>query len=1191
MAEIRATPQQRAAAEDRGGALLVAAAAGSGKTKVLVDRLMGYLTDPTDPADLDEFLIITYTRAAASELRGKIAARIADALAAAPNDRHLQRQLTRVYLAQISTVHSFCQAVLRQYAAEADLPADFRVADEQQAAALRAQALRDVLSELYAQLGSEPDFAAMIDTLGYGRDDRRLLELAERSYDVMRCKVDPEAWMAECLRAYALPEGIAAEQTLWGAYYMNARRDALESTDAMLAQAEALCRAEAAMEPKCLPLLQKNREIIRTLLTETTWDGCVEAGLPSFGVMRMPKEAENAEQVKTLRDEAKQQLKTVQSYFYAPSARVVDDLRKTVPALRGLLTLLRRFDERFTQEKRRRHLLDFSDLEHCMIGLLTKKGSGQPTGAAKSLAQSYREILIDEYQDSNAVQERMFQAVSRGGKNLFMVGDVKQSIYRFRLADPSIFLSKYDAYPPLGEQAPGEPRKLLLSQNFRSRPEILEAANDVFSLVMKKEAGELDYTQDEALVPGAQFPASPGPKVELHCLNYLVSDDERGDKTGAEAEFVAARVERLLQEATVTENGALRPARPSDIVILMRSPGMIAGVYQAALQKRGIACDVGADGDLMQTAEVEILFQLLQIIDNPHRDIPLAAAMASPVFGFTPEELALLRAQAQKADLYDCLQACPEPSEKLRTFLSWLSRMRGESRRTPLPEFLNTVVQSSGLETVFAALPDGERRRGSLAAFASFVTAQAQTELRSLSELVQLLTQLQQRGAKLPAQDAPVRSDAVRIMTIHKSKGLEFPIVILADLARKMNLQDNAAAVLTDEALLIGGNVVDLASRSYYHGLARRAIIDRKTAQTVSEEMRVLYVAMTRAKEQLIMTSCAAHYDARLKKLLPRLSDPLGPWVSAAVRQPDEWILLAALCRTESGALFAACGPCAYSRVRRYPWLVTLQDVSPAAPAARGAEAEAPRETQPLDREQVLESVGFRYAYEAATKLPSKLTATQLKGRGLDLEAAEETPAQPEPARRPWRTPQFLQDRPLTGREKGSATHLFMQFVRYEACTTREGIRQELARLQTEKFLTPRQAEVVDKEKILALFSSELGKRILNAKALRREFKFSILTDAAAYDPAAAGEQIMLQGVVDCFWQEPDGIVILDFKTDYIDGDLNQKAARYAPQLRAYAQALSRIYDRPVKTTILYFFSASRPVEIPPEASEDHDTL
>ena len=610
---------------------------------------------------------------------------------------------------------------------------------------------------------------------------------------------------------------------------------------------------------------------------------------------------------------------------------------------------------------------------------------------------------------------------------------------------------------------------------------------------------------------------------------------------------------------------------------------MIAGVYQAALQRRGIACDVGGDGDLMQTAEIEILFQLLQIIDNPHRDIPLAAAMASPVFGFTPEELALLRAQAQQADLYDCLCACREPSEKLCSFLSWLSRMREESRRTPLPELLNTVVQSSGLEMVFAALPDGERRRGSLAAFASFVTAGAQTELRSLSELVQLLLQMQQRGAKLPAQDAPARSDAVRIMSIHKSKGLEFPIVILADLARKMNMQDNAAAVLTDEELLIGGNVVDLASRSYYHGLARRAIIDRKTAQTVSEELRVLYVAMTRAKEQLIMTSCAAHYGSRLKKLLLRLSDPLGPWVSAAVRQPDEWILLAALCRTESGALFAECGPCAYSRVRQYPWLVTLQDVSPAAPAARGAQAEAPCAAQPLDREQVLESVGFRYAHEAATRLPSKLTATQLKGRGLDLEAAEETPAQPESARKPWRTPQFLQDRPLTGREKGNATHLFMQFVHYEACTTRDGIQQELARLQTEKFLTARQAEAVDAEKILALFSSELGKRILNAKNLRREFKFSILTDAGAYDPAAAGEQVMLQGVVDCFWQGADGIVILDFKTDYIDGDLQLKAARYAPQLQAYARALSLIYGLSVRKCILYFFSAGKAVEIDPE--------
>ena len=415
-------------------------------------------------------------------------------------------------------------------------------------------------------------------------------------------------------------------------------------------------------------------------------------------------------------------------------------------------------------------------------------------------------------------------------------------------------------------------------------------------------------------------------------------------------------------------------------------------------------------------------------------------------------------------------------------------------------------------------------------------------------------------------------------MSIHKSKGLEFPIVILADLARKFNLQDSQSAVLTDEELLLGGNVVDLASRSFYPGLARMAIMRRKTSQTVSEELRVLYVAMTRAKERLIMTSCAARYESRLQKLRLLLSDPLQPCVSAAARRPDDWILMAALCRTESGALFAASGPCDCSRVRALPWRVTLQQTAPADPAARGASPEQPAQIPPLDRAQVEQSAGFHYAHEAATRLPSKLTATQLKGRFLDAEAAEQAPA--EPQRRPWRTPQVLQDRPLTGREKGSATHLFMQFVRYEACTDEPGVRAELQRLQVQKFLTPRQAEAVDVQKILRLFSSPLGKTLLSAKTLRREFKFSILTDAEAYSPEAAGEQVMLQGVVDCFWQEPDGIVILDFKTDYIDGDLQQKAERYAPQLHAYAAALSRIFQTPVKKTILYFFSANQPIEI-----------
>ena len=1179
MAEIRATPQQQAAASYRGGALLVSAAAGSGKTKVLVDRLMGYLTDPDHPADIDEFLMITYTKAAASELRGKIAARIAERLAEEPDNRHLQRQMTRVYLAQISTVHAFCQTILRQYAVEAELPADFRVADEQQAAALRAQVLRDTLAERYADLQQEPDFAAMIDTLGYGRDDRRLLVLAEESYTIMRCQVDPAAWMQSCLQAYDLPEETQAEKTAWGGYFMQERLRVLQGVQALLTQALALCVGDEKLEAKCRPVLQKNLEDVRAQQAMQTWDACVAGKLTSFGTMRGAGDPDALARIKALRKQAWDSIKEIQSCFYADSARVVQDLRQTLPALRGLLSLLRDFDARFTQEKLRRHLLDFSDLEHRMIRLLTQRGSGKPTAAARSIAEAYREILIDEYQDSNAVQECIFQAVSRDGANLFMVGDVKQSIYRFRLADPAIFLQKYNTYPMLQSISDTGPRKLLLSQNFRSRAEVLSAANDVFSLVMKKEAGELDYTAEEALVPGLPYPQADGPKVELHCLNLTESGEASGGKTEAEAEFVASRIEKMLDGSTmVTENGALRPARASDIVILMRSPGMSAGVYQAALQQRGIACETGSGTDLLQTAEVEILLQMLQLIDNPHRDIPLIAAMASPVFGFSPEELALLRAQDQTSDFYGCICACETPTQKLRAFTDWLHAMRRESRRAALPELLDTIVQSSGLETVFSSMEDGEGRSRNIAAFLSFVTASAQTDVHSLSELVRLLDELIARGAQLPAQEAAAQTNAVRIMSIHKSKGLEFPIVILSDLSRKMNLQDNQSAVLTDDTLLLGGNVVDLQSRSFYPSLARMAIMRRKTQQTVSEEMRVLYVAMTRAKERLIMTSCAAHYDKRLQNLVPLLSVPLLSCVSASARRPDDWILMTALCRTESGALFARSGPCACSSVQESPWFVTMQDVEAPQAAERGREQPQRAEAAPFDMQQALACTEFRYAHKAATALPSKLTATQLKGRLLDEEAAEEAPQAR--TKRPRRTLQLRQDAPLTGRERGNATHLFMQFVRYAACTTEEGIRQELERLQTQKFLTPAQAAAVDTGRILRLFTSALGKRILTAQKLRREFKFSILTDAAAFDPAAAGEQVMLQGVVDCFWQEPDGIVILDFKTDFIDGDLTQKAERYAPQLHAYAGALSRIYEMPVKQTILYFFSAGEAVEV-----------
>lgn len=1171
------TDHQELAAESRGGARLVSAAAGSGKTKVLVERLMRYVDRG---ADIDQFLVITYTRAAAAELRSRILSALGERIAADPMNRRLRRQTELCCRASIGTIDSICGRFLRENTHLAGISPDYRVIEPDRSDEICARVLDKLLEELYETIEEDAGVRALVDSFGSGDNDDKLSALVLRLYKSLQSHADPDAWLAE-QRERLTNAWNDVGDTPWGQYLLSRTRSQAQYWAERIEELR-LRLDEPDRDAKIKKAYTKNLDFAGDAARDMAraaalgWDKARLACPGSFPRRGIYKGDDPlAQRIIAVWTGFKDTAAKWQELFANDSDALLRDLAVNTPAVDALLALTQKLGAAFAAEKKRQGVCDFSDQEHLVLKLLMDSSNG----LAAALSSRYTEVLVDEYQDVNACQDALFRLLSDNGRKLFMVGDVKQSIYRFRLADPTIFLQKYAAYPMRGTQAPGEPRKLLLSKNFRSRAEILEAANDVFSLVMKKEAGELDYTQAEALVPGASFPEEGSPKVELHCLDLTAADDDTGDKTGAEAEFVAARIAELLNGGTfVTENGALRPARASDIVILMRSPGMTAGVYQAALQKRGIACDAGAGGDLLQTAEVEILLQLLQIIDNPRRDIPLAAAMASPVFGFAPEELARIRAVDKSADLYTCICAQPEPTDRLQRFTAWLTAMRRQSRLVDVPELLQTVIRTSGLEDVFAALPDAERRQADLAAFSAFVTQSAQTDVHSLSELVQLCGQLLERGASLPAQQTPARQDAVRIMSIHKSKGLEFPIVILADLARKFNLQDSQSAVLTDEELLLGGNVVDLASRSFYPGLARMAIMRRKTSQTVSEELRVLYVAMTRAKERLIMTSCAARYESRLQKLRLLLSDPLQPCVSAAARRPDDWILMAALCRTESGALFAASGPCDCSRVRALPWRVTLQQTAPADPAARGASPEQPARIPPLDRAQVEQSASFHYAHEAATRLPSKLTATQLKGRFLDAEAAEQAPA--EPQRRPWRTPQFLQDRPLTGREKGSATHLFMQFVRYEACTDEPGVRAELQRLQVQKFLTPRQAETVDVQKILRLFSSPLGKTLLSVKTLRREFKFSILTDAEAYSPEAAGEQVMLQGVVDCFWQEPDGIVILDFKTDYIDGDLQQKAERYAPQLHAYAAALSRIFQTPVKKTILYFFSANQPIEI-----------
>ena len=1168
MAEFRPTPGQKLAIEDTGGEILVSAAAGSGKTRVLTERLLRLVEQG---ADIDAFLVITFTKAAAAELR----ARISDALgerARRDGSKRLRRQAALVQGAQIGTIHGFCAAVLREFAHEAGVSPDFAVADEDRASELRALALERALDEGYER--AEADFLALADTVGAGRDDRRLAELILRLYDKLQSHARPEDWARGQAGLLAkLPAD--ALDTPWGAELMRSAQDTAlywaGEMDALIQR----CAGDERLEKAYVPSLSDTAEGLRRFAAEGElgWDearACLPVPFPRIGRFKGASEDEEALFIKARRESCKKAAGKLAGLFAEDSAKLLGDLARTAGPMRALLALLLDFDRRYAAEKRRRSLVDYADLEHMAARLLTD-ADGRPTRAAREISRRFDGVMVDEYQDVSRVQDLIIRAVSREGRDLFMVGDVKQSIYRFRLADPGLFLQKYEAYPDEADAQPGEPRKILLSENFRSRPEILAACNQVFSLVMRRRVGGLDYTAREALRPGRSFPPLPDCPVELHCLTHTGA--VAPEKSRAEAQFVAGRIREMLAAGTpVTEGEGLRPMRPGDVVILMRSLSSTANVYLEALSQAGIpaVCDRG--GSLLETSEVQILLALLQLIDNPHQDIPLLTVLASPVFGFTPEQLAKPRTKERREDLFDAITAY---GGDFAPFLELLEALREDAKWMRLQELMESIFRRTGFLSVFAAMDDGLGRERNLLAFESFVISFEQGGAKALPDLLWYLQELQESGGQLPVPKAG-GGDAVRLMTIHSSKGLEFPVVFLADLSRKFNLQDMREAILVDSDLALGCNRVDTARFVRYPTLAKSAIVRKKTAEAVSEELRVLYVAMTRAKDRLVMTYYSRRLQQELKNLASQLTMPPSEELCAAATCPGHWILLSALCRTEAGALFALSGESPASQVWADTWRITAVDLAEYEAVSQAETAAPPPPTPDLEG---LALLAKSYPHLEAAAIPAKVTATQLKGRVPDQEAAEGAVVKAPPDFS-FRRPSFLPHK-LTPAERGVATHLFMQFARYERLTTPSGIAAERQRLLEEAFLTAEQLEAVDEKAVLAFFTAPLGQWLLSQEKVRREFKFSLLVDAAEVGYQVEGETLMLQGVVDCFVVEPDGLTILDFKTDRVgEKTIKARAQDYTPQIRAYGKALSTIYHLPVKRLILYFFATGTAVEV-----------
>ena len=1188
---VELTREQRAAAEDRGGDLLVSAAAGSGKTRVLVERLMGWVEQGED---IDRFLVITFTNAAAAELRDRIAAAIHARLAQKPGDRHLRRCATLVYKAPICTIDAFCLDLLRRWGHLAGLDPDFRLCDQSEGDELRRRALEEVLEGRYGGIAQDGPFAALVDALAGERDDRALEDAVLYVHRQVQAQPDPEGWLEGRKGDYALPEGAGPEDTPWGRALL---ADALELADHWLEAMTALRREVAGdglLDRNYGPTLDETvdgLDRLRDALGEG-WDraaACFPVPFPPAGRKKGSCDESLKSRMTALRDECKKQLKRLGERFDVTAGQAMEDLRAVGPAMTALLDVTAEFDRAFIRLKRRRRLIDFADGEHLAVSLLTNP-DGSPTELARDVGRQFREIMVDEYQDTNGVQNAIFQALS-AGDNLFMVGDVKQSIYRFRLAEPGIFLQKYEAYPPAAEARPGQPRKILLSDNFRSRPEVLDGANFIFRNVMTRAAGELDYTRAEALRPGrTDLPPDPRYRVELDCVDLSgLSDGEEGqpDKDLICARAAARRVRELLDSGLPIGD---QPLRPEDVVILLRSPGPVLRHYAAALDEAGIPWSAEGGQEFFGTTEISVAVALLQVLDNPRQDVALLAALRSPLFGFTPDRLAVLRGLGE-GSVYDCLCAGADRGEEdCASLLALLARLRELAAEESSHRLLWRVYGELDLPAVFAAMPDGPRRRANLMALYDEAVRFESGGHRGLMAFLLHLSRMADSGVPVPVPAG--ETGGVRVLSIHKSKGLEFPVVLVCGLDRQFNEADAKATVLFHPDLGLGPKRVDRERGLRYTTIARDAAALRLRRQLRAEEMRLLYVAMTRAEHKLILVSAVNGRGGALASLAGQAQCPPPPRQMAEARSMADWVLTPALCRRDSGPLWAGLDAPRppFPEDEGLSWDIRLL---PGADYRRPLEA-GPGEAAP-DREALsipdglAARLSWRYPHAACAAIPSKLTATQLKGREKDEEVSENgmelspVPSRPAAPRTTLRRPVFQGERPLTAAQRGTALHMVMQYLNYDRTGSFGEIADEVTRLVEGRYITPQQGNAVNPADILAFFRSELGLRLRRSPRVEREFKFSLLVPAADYYPEAGpGEEVLLQGVVDCWFVEEDGsVTVVDFKTDRVALDgADRRAQDYRPQLDAYTRALSQAAGVEVKRRCLWFFSAGRAVEV-----------
>ena len=1177
------TVEQEKAIKARGSNLLVAAAAGSGKTAVLVERILQLIIH--DDVDIDKLLIVTFTNAAAGEMRERIAHAITKELEnKGPKEAHIRRQLTLLSKASIMTLHAFCIEVVKKHFHFIDVDPGFRIGDTTETTIMQLEVLEEIFEEAYKE--ERPLFLELVEAYGGSREDLPLQNLILSIYSFIQSQPHPLKWLEEKVSDFQMtPE--AFEESSWMITIRESIELRIKEALLLLEEAKGIC-GKPCGPAAYLPAIDQDIFLLRDLLNSleegTSVFYEVLQGIKHLNLKPVGKDCNETykEEAKALRDQAKGLIKKINDDYFAQAPEdYLKDINALQPLMSELYRLVALFGEGFRAKKLEKGIVDFNDLEHFALEILEKP----------LVANEYRErfeyVFIDEYQDSNIVQETIINSIKRHN-NVFMVGDVKQSIYRFRLADPTLFIEKYEAF-----EGEGVDRRIDLSRNFRSRREILAGVNYLFKNLMTKYLGEIDYTEEAYLYYGADFQPIEDASIELTIIekDYKAEEDEELEEElediEVEAKIVASRIKTLLSSQIYDSKlQDYRNVDFKDIVILLRTTQNWAPVFLEVLVKEGIPTYADANTGYFQSLEISLFMNFLRVIDNRRQDIPLISLMRSPIGRFDVEDLINIRLENRKGSFYEALMVycetkTDELSNRLQRFLERLNDWAEASRYMKLDEFIWKLFMESGYYHYVGAMPGGLQRQANLRILMDRATQFQKTSIKGLFNFILFIEKLKSsKGDMGSAKILSENDNVVRIMSIHKSKGLEFPVVIVAGMGKNFNLMDMNNSILLHKNLGLGPNYVDHKNRFYRDSIAKLAMKDRIKIESLSEEMRVLYVALTRPKDKLVMVGSVRNLQKHCKKWCRGLNTfnllsgkSFLDWIgSALMKHPDGEVL-----RQIASSEFNEDLPQEDSS-----WRINTTDRRELLRDRLQQDKQKKEFKEKLlsfedkihtpYRATINERLEWQYPHQQSAYIPSKISVTEIK-QG-QYKRLEELSVKVPPL---VKLPKFIEGtKDFTAAEKGTILHFVLQHLDLSRVNTLEELQQQVEGMVERELLTIPEAEVVDVTRICGFFNSDIGLRLLKAKKVYREVPFNLkkLASEVIDSLKACDEELLIQGVIDCYFEEEGQLVLLDYKSDHaIAGKTDAIVSKYIPQLQLYEEALRKITGKAVKEKILYLFS------------------